>query len=49
MKKVKQKHAFPDAYIRPAHDPEWDAIFNRDYDEVPDDLFSQSNNREVMR
>ncbi len=45
MKKVNKqnKSSFPDALIRPAHDPEWDAIFNQQYDEVPEDLFSQSN------
>jgi hypothetical protein len=47
MKKV--KHNKLNAYVvRPAHDPEWDAIFNQQFDEVPEDLFSQSN-KEVRR
>ncbi len=50
MKKVTHKtNAFPKAFVRPAHDPEWDEIFNKDpYDSVQDDLFdSRLSNQEV--
>jgi hypothetical protein len=48
MKKV-NKHKASEYIIRPAHDPEWDAIFNQQFDEVPEDLFTQSNKQEVRR